>query len=129
MWSSRWSFGSTQSSAAFAGITPDLNSCVRPLTWKMQAPPLAWPVSVFCEITNSGLPSVRPMAWASVLCSSDSFGSLALVDVSCLETTAMSSAETPSLARSCTSLESLPPRPAARAPRPGAGIEVWAPSA
>ena len=30
-------------------------------------------------------------AWASVLCSSDSFGSLALVDVSCLETTAMSS--------------------------------------
>ena len=28
------------------------------------------------------------------------------------------------IARSCTSLESLPPRPAARAPRPGAGIEV-----
>ncbi len=129
MWSSRSSFGSTQSSEALAGITPDLNSCVRPLTWKMQAPPFAWPVSVFWEITNSGLPFVRPMACASVLCSSDSFGSFALVDVSCLETTAMSSGVTPSAARSCTSFESRPPRPAARAPRPGAGIEVCAPSA
>ena len=58
------------SSAAFAGTTPDLNSCVMPFTWKMHAPPLAWPVSDFCEITNSGLPSARPIAWASVLCSS-----------------------------------------------------------
>ena len=129
MWSSRLSFGSTQSRAAFAGTTPDLNIWVRPLTWKMQAPPFAWPVSVFWEITNSGLPFVRPMACASVLCSSDSFGSFALVDVSCLETTAMSSGVTPSLARSCTSLESLPPMPAASAPSPGAGMEVCAPSA
>ena len=30
MWSSRASFGSTHSSAAFAGTTPDLNSCVMP---------------------------------------------------------------------------------------------------
>ncbi|RBP97123.1 hypothetical protein CRD60_08500 [Bifidobacterium aemilianum] len=35
---------------------------VRPLIWKMQAPPLAWPVRVFWEITKRGLPSDRPMA-------------------------------------------------------------------
>lgn len=34
---------------------------------KMQAPPLvATGVSVFCEITNSGPASARPMAWANV---------------------------------------------------------------
>ena len=47
-------------------------------------------------MTNSGLPSLRPIAAASRSCSSDSFGSLASVDVSCLLTTPMSSAVRPS---------------------------------
>ena len=62
-------------------------------------------------------------------CRSDSLGSLALVEVSCLDTTAMSSGETPSSVRERARRESAPPRAADSTPSPGAGMEVCAPSA
>ncbi|CNL83639.1 Uncharacterised protein [Mycobacterium tuberculosis] len=122
------SSSSTQSRLRLGGITPSRNIWQSPIIWKTAAPPLAWPVRLFCDTTNSGAPSERPRASASRSCNSVSLGSLASVEVSCLEMTATSSAATPSLASARASGESLPPRPAPSAPRPGAGIEVCTPS-
>ncbi len=120
---------STTSRLALPGAMPVARISASPATWNSAAPPLACPVIVFWETATSGLPSLRPRARARRVCSSDSLGSLALVEVSCLEITAMSSASTPRAARALARRESLPPRPAPKAPSPGAGMEVWAPSA
>ena len=84
----------------------------RPINCNTAAPPLAWPVTVFCDTTISGLPSVRPVESASRSWRSRLVRVVGPVDVSCLEITAMSSAVTPSLASERARTESLPPRPA-----------------
>ena len=81
-----------------AGSPRRAGSGTDPIIWKTAAPPLACPVRLFCETMNSGAPAERPSESASRSCSSVSLGSLASVEVSCLEITATSSAPTPSLA-------------------------------
>ena len=66
-----------------------------PSSCQAAAPPLAWPVTVFWETTSSGLPGVRSSASWSRSCRSASLGSFMSVEVSCLETTPMSSAVRP----------------------------------
>ena len=90
-----------------------------PIAWNTAAPPLACPVRLFWETTNSGAPGERPIASARRSCNSVSLGSLASVEVSCLEITAMSSALTPGGAANGPGTESRPPRPAPSARGPG----------
>src|SRR6202044_3141623 len=92
------SSSSTQSRLRLGGITPSRRIWHSPIIWKTAAPPLACPVRLFCDTMNNGAPSERPIESASRSCSSVSLGSLANVEVSCLEITATSSAPTPSLA-------------------------------
>ena len=80
-------------------------------------------------MTYSGLPSARPIEAAMRSCRSDSFGSFAFVEVSCLEMMDTSSGVTPCSRSATARREFTPPRAAESAPRPGAGMEVCAPSA
>ena len=47
---------------AVAGDVPVSSIRSTPSSCHAAAPPLAWPVTVFCETTSSGLPGVRPSA-------------------------------------------------------------------
>src|SRR5690606_40138533 len=46
-------------SSDLGGTTPCSSTWHRPISWNAAAPPLACPVRLFCEMTNSGAPSER----------------------------------------------------------------------